>query len=206
MLPFSWGILIFPCNILQLYTESRNILYFRWIDYRIVDRRGRVGPKRINVFHCQVNGPKPILVISFQLYLVGIRLPVRRFVIVYFYSCIFLELSNIWIDGSELIMFIQSARLPLPSGGGGEVDLLSHFSSEPSLLGTTASTSGRSQTSRSSRRKNLPLPSQGGDSLDLLGSLTGGASLDYVDDRKSQKSNSKKSSSSRKKLPLPRLG
>ena len=104
-------------------------------------------------------------------------------------------------------MFIQSARLPLPSGGGGEVDLLSHFSSEPSgLLGTTASTSGRSQTSRSSRRKNLPLPSQGGDSLDLLGSLTGGASLDYVDDRKSQKSNSKKSSSSRKKLPLPRLG
>ena len=110
-----------------------------------------------------------------------------------------------WIDDNEVIMFIQSARLPLPSGGGGEVDLLSHFSSEPSgLLGTTASTSGRSQTSRSSRRKNLPLPSQGGDSLDLLGSLTGGASLDYVDDKKSQKSNSKKSSSSRKKLPLPR--
>ena len=105
-------------------------------------------------------------------------------------------------------MFIQSARLPLPSGGGGEVDLLSHFSSEPTgLLGTTVgSTSGRSQTSRSSRRKNLPLPSQGGDTIDLLGSLTGGASLDYVDDRKSQKSNSKKSSSSRKKLPLPRLG
>jgi len=108
------------------------------------------------------------------------------------------------ISGGDSTASKKSARLPLPSGGGGEVDLLSHFSSEPSgLLGTTASTSGRSQTSRSSRRKNLPLPSQGGDSLDLLGSLTGGASLDYVDDRKSQKSNSKKSSSSRKKLPLP---
>lgn len=108
------------------------------------------------------------------------------------------------ISGGDSTNSKKSGRLPLPSGGGGEVDLLSHFSSEPSgLLGTTGSTSGRSQTSRSSRRKNLPLPSQGGDSLDLLGSLTGGASLDYVDDRKSQKSNSKKSSSSRKKLPLP---
>lgn len=108
------------------------------------------------------------------------------------------------ISGGDSTASKKSARLPLPSGGGGGVDLLSHFSSEPSgLPGTTASTSGRSQTSRSSRRKNLPLPSQGGDSLDLLGSLTGGTSLDYVDDRKSQKSNSKKSSSSRKKLPLP---
>jgi len=109
------------------------------------------------------------------------------------------------ISGGDSTTSKKSARLPLPSGGGGEVDLLSHFSSEPTgLLGTTVgSTSGRSQTSRSSRRKNLPLPSQGGDTIDLLGSLTGGASLDYVDDRKSQKSNSKKSSSSRKKLPLP---
>lgn len=85
----------------------------------------------------------------------------------------------------------KSNRLPMPSGGG-EVDLLSHFSE-------TKSNSGLSQTSRNSRRKNLPLPSQGGDSFDLLGSFTGG----LTDDRKSQKSNSKKSSTSRKKLPLP---
>lgn len=78
-----------------IFMKSKNF-YFRWIDYRIVDRRGRVGPKRINVFHCQVNGPKPILVISFQLYLVGIRLPVRRYVkLSDFYSNIsFLVISN----------------------------------------------------------------------------------------------------------------
>lgn len=107
------------------------------------------------------------------------------------------------ISGGDSTASKKSTRLPLPSGGG-EVDLLSHFSSDP-VLGshTNRSTSGQSQTSRSSRRKNLPLPSQGGDSLDLLGSLTGNNGGHNNDDRKSQKSNSKKSSSSRKKLPLP---
>lgn len=86
----------------------------------------------------------------------------------------------------------KSSRLPLPSGEG-EMDLLSHFSSDQK-------TETLSKSSRGSKRKNLPLPSRGGDSLDLLSSLT---SSNYDNDRKSQKSNSKKSSASRKKLPLP---